>query len=1046
MSSLTNENNYARSMNGLSTISANQVYTDDLSVGSLTTTTGINASTSQVINFGSNAPTMSGTNITGLPTSALPATIAYKNVANTFTNNNSFTSTTYFAGSPDAIIVQKTSTGGYIFLNNNGTIGYYNGATFNWSIDYSGNILSTGGLNLSSTQNINFGTNAPIMRGKNIDFTPIDDYTTTNISNSPYGTYSAPFSTNNNNVFIGQNICNYQNITNKITDNIFIGNNLAFDASYIRFNIGIGNNCLRNLQVGDGNLGYGLNALFSLKNGSANIAFGNQTLYNFTLGNYNFVAGSANGANCGTPTTSSIACSYNLLMGGGNIAFANDVSPNRTISNKNIAMGYGALSFVKTSTNDGIQLTSNVAIGYSALHGGDGGAGFVGLFGARNTAVGDSAGYYCCGTSSDCLFLGANTDVASQSTVYTKVTCIGAGVVASASNSINIGGTSETTFIKGSLNVTGASTFTTAPTMSGANISATSIPDSALSTNIPKLNAANTFAVAPTMSGANITAASIADSALSSNIVKLNSNNVYTGQNTYNNNVIFNKTTTFRDGVTTTSLRPSYQNPMWFYYPKVDPGPGIVKRYYFRPAINAGSDDITFDVDTVVKYYMVGNGGGGSGNCSTGARAGGGGGAGQLITGTFTASGGVVYTLTTYGAGTSTGSAGNATTVGQGGNGSIVSITTAGGFSLIAAGGFGGVAHTSSVRAGQGGNGGGAGLGGGLGGATTGLAGAAGTVSNGGAGGGGGSFNNATNAAGAVATATMTDGTVISISGGAGGSNVDTSSGFTATLWGGGGGGGGGLATQAGGNGWYGFIILELDPFGDETYHFNPTYGITPTVYANNRLIATTEYVKNQYALNNTFTNLVQVNVPNLVTPTTSTTGVNGSIQIVCNSNIGSVAKDAIGIKAGIDNNSIINFANTSGGLRGNINGPSGSAVAYNTTSDERLKENIVNIPSQLENIKSLSARAFNWKSTGELDNGFIAQEIYRVYPELNILKNNDKYEDKLYPVKSDGSDFIHTIDYGRMTPYLWSAVQELTLTVERQQKQIDDLIKLLNV
>jgi hypothetical protein len=116
------------------------------------------------------------------------------------------------------------------------------------------------------------------------------------------------------------------------------------------------------------------------------------------------------------------------------------------------------------------------------------------------------------------------------------------------------------------------------------------------------------------------------------------------------------------------------------------------------------------------------------------------------------------------------------------------------------------------------------------------------------------------------------------------------------------------------------------------------------------------------------------------------------------------------------------------------------TSFAYNTTSDERLKENILTMPSQLENIKSLSARAFNWKSTGELENGFIAQEIYTTYPELNPLRNNDNYEDKLYPVKSDGSDFIHMIDYGKMTPYLWSAVQELTLIVERQQREIEDL------
>ena len=102
-------------------------------------------------------------------------------------------------------------------------------------------------------------------------------------------------------------------------------------------------------------------------------------------------------------------------------------------------------------------------------------------------------------------------------------------------------------------------------------------------------------------------------------------------------------------------------------------------------------------------------------------------------------------------------------------------------------------------------------------------------------------------------------------------------------------------------------------------------------------------------------------------------------------------------------------------------------------------------MPSQLDNIKLLSARSYNWKSTGEKDNGFIAQEIYRIYPELNPLKNNDKYYDKLYPVKSDGTEYIHTIDYGRMTPYLWSAVQELTLIVEKQQQQISNLINQIN-
>jgi len=139
------------------------------------------------------------------------------------------------------------------------------------------------------------------------------------------------------------------------------------------------------------------------------------------------------------------------------------------------------------------------------------------------------------------------------------------------------------------------------------------------------------------------------------------------------------------------------------------------------------------------------------------------------------------------------------------------------------------------------------------------------------------------------------------------------------------------------------------------------------------------------------------------------------------------------------DTATIIEFYNLSKVLRGSISGTV-SSVLYNTASDQRLKTNICKMSSQLENIKSLSARYFNWKDGG-MDYGFIAQEIYSVYPHLNPVLNNDEYIDKIYPKEKDGSDFIFTVDYGKMTPYLWSAVQELTLIVEKQQKQIEILL-----
>jgi hypothetical protein len=189
------------------------------------------------------------------------------------------------------------------------------------------------------------------------------------------------------------------------------------------------------------------------------------------------------------------------------------------------------------------------------------------------------------------------------------------------------------------------------------------------------------------------------------------------------------------------------------------------------------------------------------------------------------------------------------------------------------------------------------------------------------------------------------------------------------------------------------------------------------------------------------------LNINSSSTTIVASTGLNGILQITTLT--GGVTGDGIAIRAGagLNSSNIINLANDLGAYRGGI-GPGSTAstsVSYNTSSDERLKTDIVTMPSQLANMKTLSARQFNWKGDGTPDFGFIAQEIYRVYPYLNPVLHNDKYEDKLYPKKSDGSDFIFGLDYGKMTPYLWSAVQELAQLVETQQTQIEQMQTQIN-
>jgi hypothetical protein len=58
------------------------------------------------------------------------------------------------------------------------------------------------------------------------------------------------------------------------------------------------------------------------------------------------------------------------------------------------------------------------------------------------------------------------------------------------------------------------------------------------------------------------------------------------------------------------------------------------------------------------------------------------------------------------------------------------------------------------------------------------------------------------------------------------------------------------------------------------------------------------------------------------------------------------------------------------------------TAVAYNTTSDARLKKNIVAAPSAAEKVKAMQVRSFDWKADdSHVEHGFIAQELQIVEP-----------------------------------------------------------------
>ena len=90
----------------------------------------------------------------------------------------------------------------------------------------------------------------------------------------------------------------------------------------------------------------------------------------------------------------------------------------------------------------------------------------------------------------------------------------------------------------------------------------------------------------------------------------------------------------------------------------------------------------------------------------------------------------------------------------------------------------------------------------------------------------------------------------------------------------------------------------------------------------------------------------------------------------------------------------------------------SGSALAtaWNTTSDERKKENIQTLVWSLDNISQIRWVRFDWKEGSKKDIWVIAQEVERVYPEF---------------VTTDG-EWFKSVDYSKLVSPLIEAVKEL--------------------
>lgn len=128
----------------------------------------------------------------------------------------------------------------------------------------------------------------------------------------------------------------------------------------------------------------------------------------------------------------------------------------------------------------------------------------------------------------------------------------------------------------------------------------------------------------------------------------------------------------------------------------------------------------------------------------------------------------------------------------------------------------------------------------------------------------------------------------------------------------------------------------------------------------------------------------------------------------------------------------IVNFQND-GSSVGSIS-VSGSSTAYNTSSDYRLKENVVDLTGASARVNQLDVKRFNFiaDDTNTLVDGFLAHEVADVVPEA-ITGTKDAVDD-------DGNPEYQGIDQSKLVPLLTAALQEALTEIASLKTRVEAL------
>ena len=125
-------------------------------------------------------------------------------------------------------------------------------------------------------------------------------------------------------------------------------------------------------------------------------------------------------------------------------------------------------------------------------------------------------------------------------------------------------------------------------------------------------------------------------------------------------------------------------------------------------------------------------------------------------------------------------------------------------------------------------------------------------------------------------------------------------------------------------------------------------------------------------------------------------------------------------------------FINSSNAMAGGIAHTASTTTAYITSSDYRLKENIVPMTGALDTVAQLKPVTYTWKADNSAGQGFIAHELQAVVPDAVVGEKD--------AVDEEGNPVYQGVDTSFLVATLTAAIQEQQTIIETLKADIEDL------